>query len=102
MTRLRIAAALLMLCSALLAPSALKLAERIRRRDEVMGGFVMASVLSQGSAESKARADSLLESLERGHGGDRMVVARICFERALRINPQLQPAKASLDSLTHP
>ena len=27
--------------------------------------------------------------------------ARICFERALQINPALQPARASLDSLTH-
>jgi tetratricopeptide (TPR) repeat protein len=28
--------------------------------------------------------------------------ARICFERALQINPQLDAARASLDSLTHP
>jgi tetratricopeptide (TPR) repeat protein len=28
--------------------------------------------------------------------------ARICFERALQVNPQLVPARLSLDSLTHP
>jgi tetratricopeptide (TPR) repeat protein len=27
--------------------------------------------------------------------------ARRCFERALQVNPQLVPARLSLDSLTH-
>ena len=175
--------------------SAQKLADLVRRRDEVRGVFLLAGIWWPGNAASKTRSDSAVEALGRSHATDRtlqlrvgnwwastgrdekalavyegmaardpkdavarffvgrqLVVmkrnpreaqvqlrfaaaatvpapapnvftfapgapwyrlgqtyvqlgmsdsARICYERALQINPQLQPARLSLDSLTH-
>ena len=175
--------------------SAMKLVEVVRARDDVRGAFLLAGLLREGNAASKARADSAVEAVGRAHPAERSVQlsvanwwsgtgrgeralalwealvsrdpkdavarffvgrqlvllkrelpraqehlrfaaaatvpalssgvqtfvpgapwyrlgqsyvqlgmsdsARICFERALRVNPQLQGARLALDSLTH-
>jgi len=174
--------------------SALKLAERVRQRDDARGDVLAANLLWSGDAAAKARADSLAEGALARHPAERLVQlrvaawwastgrperalalyegmaardpqdavvrfflgrqlvlmkrdlrraqeqlrfaaaapapppgtqsftpgapwyrlgqsylqlgmpdsARICFEQALRINPQLQPARLALDSLSRP
>lgn len=174
--------------------SALKLAARVRQRDDARGDLLSANLLWSGDAAAKARADSLAEGAGARHPADRLVQlrvaawwagtgrperalavyeglaardpqdpvarffvgrqlvllrrdlrraqgelrfaaaapappagtpsftpgapwyrlgqtyvqlgmsdsARICFEQALRINPQLQPARLALDSLSRP
>jgi tetratricopeptide (TPR) repeat protein len=66
--------------------SALVLAERIRRRDEPRGTFLMADVLRRGNARWKARADSLLDAYAAAHPGDR--VAQLSVAGNLTRNQQ--------------
>lgn len=80
--------------------SALALAQRLRRIDEMQGTFLMADVLRRGNDRQKARADSVVEDFGRAHGGDRVTQLRVSGyyantsrpERALAIHERLLAA----------
>jgi tetratricopeptide (TPR) repeat protein len=57
--------------------SALKLAERVRLRDEVRGAFLLAGLWWPGNAASKARSDSVVQSVAERHAADRDVQLRV-------------------------
>jgi tetratricopeptide (TPR) repeat protein len=56
--------------------SAQKLAERVRRGDEVRGTFLQARLWWRGDAAAKARADSAVEAVARSRAADRFVQLR--------------------------
>ena len=57
--------------------SALKLAERVRRRDEVAGAFLLAGIWWSGDAASKARSDSVVEAVAAHHTDDHAMQLRV-------------------------
>lgn len=57
--------------------SALKVAARLRARDEGRGTFLMAGILLRGNPASRAKADSLMDALWQAHPGDIDVVFRV-------------------------
>ena len=53
--------------------SAIVLAERVRRLDEVRGTFLLANLLRRGTDRQRPRADSLVDAISRSRPGDRRV-----------------------------
>jgi tetratricopeptide (TPR) repeat protein len=53
--------------------SAIVLAERVRRLDEVRGTFLLANLLRRGTERQRPRADSLVDAISRARAGDRTV-----------------------------
>jgi len=57
--------------------SAMKLAARVRERDEVAGSFLLASLWWPGNAASKARADSVVAELAQSRLSEQSVQLRV-------------------------
>jgi len=68
--------------------SAFRVAEGLRKRDDGRGAFLMAGMLSRGSAVSKLRADSLMEAVGLAHPADFGVAFRVAQYWTVRHRPE--------------
>jgi len=68
--------------------SAMRLAERVRARDEVRGAFLLAGLWWSGNAASKARSDSVVAAVADGHPDDQLVQLRAAEWWARTLRPE--------------